>query len=126
MVDRGFGERLTELELGVPVWIVDTPTNKAVVQRLWKERTGTNHLTGITSFDDLKSYSPEDVLIAELDTIELHHGHYSADPPYTILEVVGAQLSTRVREEMSAYGFSEFQANPEGFIAIRTDSSVPR
>ena len=28
VVDREFGEKLSELEKGVPVWIVDTPTNK--------------------------------------------------------------------------------------------------
>ena len=38
VVDREFGEKLAELERGVPVWIVDTPTNKPVAQRLWNER----------------------------------------------------------------------------------------
>lgn len=125
VVDREFSEQLTELERGVPVWIVDTPTNKTVVQHLWKERRATNHLVGITSFDDL-GYPPEDILIAELDVIELHHGHYSAVPPYTVLEVVGTQPSTRVKEEMSAYGFDEFHPNSKGFIARRQESSVPR
>ena len=37
IVDREFGEKLSALEPGVSVWIVDTPTNKAVVQHLWKE-----------------------------------------------------------------------------------------
>ena len=38
VVDREFGEKLSELEEGVPVWIVDTATNKTVVQRFWNER----------------------------------------------------------------------------------------
>jgi len=30
VVDREFGGKLSGLEQGVPVWIVDTPTNKPV------------------------------------------------------------------------------------------------
>jgi hypothetical protein len=58
VVDRQFGDRLAGLERGVPVWIVDTPTNKPVAQQLWKERPD----TGITTFDDMK-YAPEDMLL---------------------------------------------------------------
>jgi hypothetical protein len=38
VVDREFGEQLARLPRGEPVWIVDTPTNKPVVELLWKER----------------------------------------------------------------------------------------
>jgi len=51
VVDREFGEQLATLAPGVPVWIVDTPTNKAVAKRLWKERPHDNSLTGITTFN---------------------------------------------------------------------------
>ena len=80
VVDREFGERLSELERGVPVWIVDTPTNKPVAQRLWKERPEENSLTGITTFDDLQSASPDEMFLAELYMVDLHHGAYSAAP----------------------------------------------
>jgi hypothetical protein len=119
VVDREFGEQLTELERGVPVWIVDTPTNKAVVQRFWNERPGEGHLTGITTFNDVNSSSPEDILLGELDSIDLHHGSYSADPPYTVLEVLGTPLTVRTKNELSTYGFNEFHANSAGFTAKR-------
>ena len=93
VVDRNFGERLAELARGVPVWIVDTPSNKAVAQRLWKERPNESHLTGITTFDDTESSSADELLIAELDSIDLHHGVHSATTPYTELEVLGARLT---------------------------------
>jgi hypothetical protein len=32
VVDREFGEKLSDLERGMPVWIVDTPTNRPVAQ----------------------------------------------------------------------------------------------
>jgi hypothetical protein len=121
VVDREFGEQLAELEQGIPVWIVDTPTNKPVVDRLWKERPQKGHLAGITIFDDLKSSSPEDILLEELDMIDLHHGSDTADPPYTVIEVFGTRLTTRAKNELSAYGFNEFHANLAGFTARRPE-----
>ena len=50
VVDREFGEKLAQLERRVPVWIVDTLTDKPVAQRFWNE-----HPTGITTFNDLLS-----------------------------------------------------------------------
>ena len=119
VVDREFGEQLADLEQGAPVWIVDTPTNKPVAQRLWKGRTGKDHLSGITTFEVPNALSPEDMLFAELNTIDLHHGPHSADPPYTVIEVVGAPLTTRAKAALSEYGFNEFHAKPKGFTARR-------
>jgi hypothetical protein len=104
---------------GVPVWVVGTPFNRAVAQRLWKERPQENHLTGITSFNDVESSFPEDLLLSELDTIDLHHGSHSADPPYTILEVFGTPLNDRINAELSQYGFKEFHTDAAGFCAVR-------
>lgn len=119
VVDRDFGERLAELEPGVPVWIVGTPLNAGVAQRLWKERNQENHLTGVTTFNDSASTSPEDLLISELDTIDLHHGSYSSNPPYTILEVLGTPLSERIKVELTEFGFNKFHPTASGFSAVR-------
>jgi hypothetical protein len=119
VVDREFGERLSDLEKGVPVWIVETPTNKPVAQRIRNERPDESHLTGITTFNDLPSLSPEEMLLDKLDTIELHHGSHSADPPYTVIEVLGTGFSANARNVLSEYGFSEFKANSMGFTATR-------
>jgi len=119
VVEREFGEQLASLAPGVPVWIVNTPFNRVVAQRLWKERNQEGHLAGITTFKDLESLSAEDLLVSELDTIDLHHGSNSANPPYTILEVLGAPLSDRIKAELSQYGFDEFHTNAAGFCAVR-------
>ena len=119
VVDRAFGEKLAELERGVPVWIVDTPTNKPVALRFWNERPDENHLTGITTFNDLNSLSPEEMLLGHLDTIELHHGSHSADPPYTVIEVFGTQLTANAKSVLSEYGFNAFHITSTGFTASR-------
>jgi hypothetical protein len=125
VVDRQFGERLSDLEQGVPIWIVDTPTNKPVVERFWKERPDEDHLTGITTFKDAASLSAEDKLLSLLDTIELHHGVYSADPPYTVLEVFGSQLTDNAKNVLSEYGFDKFQITSTGFASSRPKALDP-
>jgi hypothetical protein len=43
--------------------------------------------------------------MSELDKIDVHRGSHSANPPYTIPEVLGAPLSDRIKAELSQYGF---------------------
>jgi hypothetical protein len=119
VVDREFGEKLAELDQGVPVWMVATPTNKAVAERFWKDHPNESHLTGVTTFDDVASLSSENLFLSHLDAIELHHGSYSADPPYTVLEIVGAQLTPKAKYELAEYGFNEIHITSTGFKVSR-------
>ena len=118
VVDPAFGEKLALLPPGSPIWIVDTPANKAVAKRLWSERPERSHLDGITTFR-VSSDSPEENLLGELATIDLHHGSYSSDPPYNTLEVIGAAVSEKIKLAMGEYGFEEFRSSSDGFEAIR-------
>lgn len=119
VVEREFGEKLSKLATGVPVWIVDTPLNTAAAQRLRKGRKTEDHLSGITTFKGSESLSAEDLLVSQLDAIDLHHGTYSASPPYTILEVFGVPLGDRIKAELSEFGFNEFDITSTGFCAVR-------
>jgi hypothetical protein len=119
VVDREYGERLCELARTGPVWIVDTPNNRAAAQKIWSVDPNRSHLDGVTTFKTGGDFSREDTLSNELDTIDLHHGTYSANPPYTVLEVIGAVMSERLKTELSAFGFDEFEATAEGFCAVR-------
>ena|ERR1700683_2648684 len=123
VVDRNFGAQLNEFERGVPVWIVESPDNKPVVQRLWQEHTSESHLEGITIFADSVGLSAEEILLGELDTIDLHHGIRSANPPYTVLEIVGVNLTVSVKTELVSLGFDDFQSTSTGFIATRPEPS---
>jgi hypothetical protein len=101
------------------VWIVDSPINRAVAENLWAQFPKRNHLDGITTFKAVETDSPEKILIGNLDTIDLHHGFYSADPPYTVLEVFGARLTATVEAALTGFGFDSFAVTTDGFQAIR-------
>jgi hypothetical protein len=119
VLDREYGESLSELAASGPVWIVDTPTNRDAAQRIWTADPNRSHLDGITTFKTADASSPETALIEQLDTIDLHHGTYSANPPYTVLEIIGTTISERTRAELSQFGFDQFQGTAEGFRALR-------
>ena len=119
VLDPEYGDRLFELAQAGPVWIVDTPSNCATAQKVWAVQPGRGHLEGVTTFKTGDDSSPEDILINALDTIDLHHGPYSADPPYTVLEVIGAVLSDRLKTELLQLEFDDFQTTTEGFRAAR-------
>jgi hypothetical protein len=118
VLDRAYGERLSELARIGPIWIVDATLNRAAARKVWAMHPKGSHL-GVTTFKIGDDWLPEDALINELNTIDLHHGSYSAEHPYTVLEVIGAVVSERIKAELSLFGFIEFQATAEGFRAVR-------
>ena len=123
VVDPHFGQRLTTLPLGEPVWIIDSDENTHVAREAWKQRPNSNdHLTGITTFRSVAGYDAEEELIAQLGPIDLHHGVYSADPPYSILEVVGCTASAKLRDALAGYGFAIEESSPNGFRAIHAST----
>jgi hypothetical protein len=125
VVDPHFGERLTTLPLNQPVWIIDSEENTAVAREACKQRPNRNdHLTGITTFKSVAGYDPEEELITQLGPIDLHHGDYSADPPYSILQVVGCTASPKVRDALAKFGFQVEESSANGFRAIHA-STLP-
>lgn len=119
VVDRDYGQHLVEIAETGPVWIADTPANRSVAQEIWAVRPSRSHLDGVTTFKVPEGTSSEDMLINELDTINLHHGPYSVNPPYTVLEVIGTAITARLKAELGEYGFDDFQETAQGFRAVR-------
>ncbi len=119
VVDRDYSEHLAELAQNGPVWIVDTPANRTAAQKVWAGDPSRNRLDGITTFKFPEDSSSEDILIDELDTIDLHHGTYSANPPYTIVEVIGTALSHKIKGKFAEFGVDQFEPTALGFRAVR-------
>jgi hypothetical protein len=119
VLDPNCGDRLRDAWRGQPVWITMSPANTPEIQALWANTSSPNHLTGITGFTHKEGVAAEDQLLAELGTIDLHHGPYSTNTPYSVLTVIGAQLTEPVRAALSELGFSTFQQQSDGFAATR-------
>ena len=121
VLDPNFGERLAALPPTDPVWIIDSAANTPVALQAWKVRPNRNdHLTGITTFKPVAEFDPEEEFLAQLAPIDLHHGNHSADPAYSLLEVIGCAASDRIREALAKFGFEVQESSPNGFTAIHT------
>ena len=119
VLDPNFGDRLQDVWRGQPVWITMSPVNAPEVQALWASKPSPNPVTGITGFAHEEGAAAEDRFLAQLSTIDLHHGRYSTDTPYAELTVIGAQLTEPIEAALSELGFSKFQQGPDGFSATR-------
>ncbi len=119
VVDAHYAERIRALPLSEPAWVVDSPDNHPVIQALWQERRPLNESAGITSFKYDPHAAPDGWLISILSVVDLHHGEYSHDPPYSILNVIGVSWSEAIQDELDRFGFLEHAATTEGFIAKR-------
>jgi hypothetical protein len=116
VVDPEFGIRLRELLTEEAIWIVDSLTNAPVAQTIWKEKEAGAE-TELTVFKVDPNGTPEDWLISELATIDLHHGEYSHDPAWSILNVMGVSWSDRIARELADLGFFRYRELPLGFEA---------
>lgn len=111
-----FGPRLEGLARRMPVWVVDTPANRAVAEMLWGRRDAEFDLT---TFQVPADVAAEDWCLSMLHAIDRHHGEDAADSPYDSLVVIGAQLNPDIREALVGLGFEAFAPSPQGFRATR-------
>lgn len=124
VVDRAFGEKLRAVQTGQPVWIVMSPENEPVVRSLWASQAAADYLTGITGFRWADGVSPEELLLGELDTIDLHHGQYSSPDPWMEVVVIGARPTSDVRGRLRELGFTQVTETDDGFRARRMLGNV--
>ena len=125
VVDLHYGERIRDLPEDEPAWVVDSPDNHPIVQALRREDEALDQFTGITSFKCNPDDRPEDLLISILSAVNLHHGEYSHDPPYSILDVIGTPWSDAIQAELDQFQFFEHEATPGGFVARRAVRKQP-
>jgi hypothetical protein len=119
VLETEFGESLFEIAARMPVWIVDTPRNRAAAERHWAEHPELPHTLGVTTFKVDRAAPAEDWLADVLSSLDLHHGEYSHDPPYGAIEVFGATLTMGLRGAFAEFGLDELVERPGGFVAKR-------
>ncbi len=120
MLERDFRKRPEAPSIRVPAWIVESESNTRLALRVWQERPGTSHLDGLTTFRAGEGDKPEVMFLAQIESIDLHHGRYSSDPPYNEIVSIGAVLTPSIRAALNDIGFEEHVPTEEGFTARRT------
>jgi hypothetical protein len=125
VVDPGFGEQLVPLAEQMHVWAVESAANRAVYERLWRASGIGNYSSerGVSSF----KVQPTDGAFAAfenvLDLVESHHGHYSHEPPWTVLHCYGVPPET-VLLLLMAFGVDQVSKELDHFVATRPEESA--
>lgn len=120
VLDRDFGKRPDAPSIPAPAWIVESECNTRLALRVWQERPGSSHLDGLTTFRAGEGDAPEQMFLAQIDSIDLHHGHYSSDPPYAEIVSIGAVLTPSIRAALNDISFDDHIPTAEGFTARRS------
>jgi hypothetical protein len=123
VVDADYGDGLETLLQTAPVWIVDTPSNRLVYERLQTQHPRISHRAkgSITSYTILDDNDKLANLFDILPQLESHYGqgegNYLLFPKGFVLEVLGLPLSDIIESHLQQYGLSSFTEIPDGFKA---------
>ena len=122
VVDPAFGERIRALAPEIPVWVVDTPVNRAAAQRFWPNGPEHGTRVDITTFIARAGESPERVCMGVLPTVDLHHNELSQSPPYSAVEVHGASPTPELQAALEELGLVVVEKCGAHFVARRRES----
>lgn len=115
VVDMDYGARVESLLSSGPVWLVGSDVNRRIAEEYWQRHPKPERDAVLTTFDFAEDDSPSEIALKMLHTIDLHHGEYSGG--YSVLELIGVELSSPLRAALIDLGFSKFESTHEGFRA---------
>ncbi|WP_142988453.1 hypothetical protein [Granulicella rosea] len=108
---------LKELTAEMPVWIIDTPFNRALAESSWQPGQVADAFGGVTLYKVSSPDAAERNGIGILDMVDLHHGVYSSGMPISTLKVIGTGLSPVFQAALREYDFVSFEETAFGFLA---------
>ena len=113
VVDPDFGGDLFTLTGSHPVWIVDTPQNRAGNDTIWSAKED-----GLYEVSRCQVYDPIDRqgnLVLILGVLDDHHDSYD-------LIVHGLKADAGVAQALGEQGFQVTESTSDGFVAERIPS----
>lgn len=113
VLDRNYGERLSQLATQTTVWIIDS----VVARKLWDRHPKAEHM--ITTFKEPRVVD-ETCFEGLMDNIEHHHEYYSQTPPFRELEVLGLKPTPVIEQVLTDFGFALKETTVTGFLAERS------
>jgi len=112
VLDPSYGEALAALDQ--PLWVCDSPVNRAVAERLWS--VPNIDRMAVTTFR-MSGESVDESGADIVPTIDEHH------PGWTDIVVVGAPLTPSLRATFEQYEPGHFVEGDMGFTFVRDTGS---
>mgnify|MGYP003575343455 CR=1 FL=1 len=106
-----FSAQLEQLSFHTPVWLVDTPENRAAAEAAWQRAIEWPHIS-VTLFRSPTNPGREDWRNL-LDQIALHERSVDA------IDIFGAPPAPMIRTAFAHAGYERVEETPHGFRARR-------
>lgn len=108
---ENFSAQLEKLSFHTPVWLADTPENRAAAEIAWQRAIEWPHIS-VTLFRSPAEGDRDDWRVL-LDQVALHERSVDA------IEAFGAPLTDVARAAIADAGYTRFEETPNGFRVRR-------
>jgi hypothetical protein len=107
--------QLDSMATMMPVWAVESPSNRSVAERFWSRFPNANQRdVGLTLFRTSDLNARYDNFVGVLDTLEEHHWDLRQ------LYVFGIELPAQVQADLEVLGFTAYSPTAQGFVATKS------
>jgi hypothetical protein len=119
VLDPDFGEECFGLANRMPIWVVDSVTNRAAVDAIRKAERGDDFEP--TTFPTRGGKSLTAMCERIVQSLDDHYNERSHSPGYAELDIIGVQLDEVYIPIFHELGFSVFSRTQNGFIAKKVE-----
>jgi hypothetical protein len=119
VVAPDLGERVVRLASQSPVWVADTPANRAAVDQLRARAAGGEPGGRVTTFRVDPAGTPDDWAAAVIGAVAAHHAARSQAQAVDTLELHGVVVTDGLRAALAAHGFTDVTGDGDVTIARR-------
>lgn len=119
VLDPEFGDELNLLQALMPVWIIESPRNQAVVEKN-RHTQSSGEVELITTFQAREGESLAMVCERIVQSLDDHHNEYAQTPGYRELRVIGVSLGDVSLKPFLELDFDQFLCTATGFIARKS------
>jgi hypothetical protein len=118
VLDPDYGSELLAVAALHPVWIVDSPANRPMIEAVWAERRAAKVPREVNVFRAIDGLSPAEHVAALMRSVDAAHGPSAQDPAYRTLVVQGVALDDALNALLLARGATSTWPTTHGFTAI--------
>jgi hypothetical protein len=120
VLDPDYAGALHSLARRAPMWVIDSPLNRPVIEQLWTTRRRERTDWEITVFREVPGLSPETHLARVLKSVEDQIDLDPDQPRHSAIEVIGLGVSAGVPDVLRERGFGPARETANGFRAVRS------
>ncbi len=114
VVDPEYGERMQGLVERMPIWALNSTTNRAAAEWLWEKEESTRKRITLFDVPDYPLDTQDFIgVLASIDGERTKHGA----PPLQDLEVIGMELFPDLNGALLEFGFQKVETTVSGFKA---------